>query len=91
MAEISVKIRVTGGVQGVGYRHATRGEARARGLHGWVRNLDDGAVEALVSGDESAVRGLIDWMWQGPPAANVDDVVVAPAGAPETDKFEILR
>lgn len=91
MAEISVKIRVTGGVQGVGFRHATRGEARARGLHGWVRNLPDGAVEAVVGGEENAVRGLIDWMWQGPPAASVDDVVVAPTAMPETDRFEIQR
>lgn len=91
MSEIAVRILVTGTVQGVGYRHATRAEARARGLRGWVRNLPDGAVEARVAGEERAVRGLIDWLWQGPPAASVDDVVVAPAAPPETDGFEIRR
>lgn len=91
MTEIAVRILVTGRVQGVGYRHAVKYQARERALRGWVRNLDNGQVEALVGGEEEAVRSLIGWMWHGPPEARVDDVVVAPATPPSTRHFEIER
>jgi acylphosphatase len=86
------QIRVSGRVQGVGFRHALRDEARQLDVHGWVRNRADGSVEALLQGDAAAVAALINWAQRGPRAARVDAVVdVAPT--PESDQpysgFEI--
>ena len=65
------RFRVTGRVQGVGFRQATQAEARARGLNGWVRNTADGAVEGLASGDDSALAALRAWLARGPALARV--------------------
>lgn len=67
-------LRIHGRVQGVGFRWATCEQARARGLHGWVRNRGDASVEALVQGEASAVQALLDWARHGPSAARVDRV-----------------
>jgi len=69
-------LKITGRVQGVFYRQSTRQEAQTLGLLGWVRNLADGSVEALVAGSEPAVKALIDWCQGGPPSAVVDNVEV---------------
>lgn len=68
------RLRITGHVQGVWFRRWTQTEATRLGLSGWVRNDDDGAVSALISGPEAAVSKMLDLLWQGPPAARVDDV-----------------
>ncbi|RJG02333.1 acylphosphatase [Noviherbaspirillum sedimenti] len=72
-------LRISGIVQGVGYRAAFEREARALGLSGWVRNRLDGSVEALVAGDADALAGIIAWAWRGPAAAQVEQVAVADA------------
>jgi len=69
-------LRITGRVQGVGYRDALRAQALARGLSGWVRNRRDGSVEAVLQGPEDAVTEVARWARQGPPAARVSDVQV---------------
>jgi acylphosphatase len=82
---VSKQLRIHGRVQGVGYRYALCGEARARGLAGWVRNRRDGTVEALLQGEPVAVEAVIVWSRRGPPAARVDRVEVEdlpPAGGP---------
>jgi acylphosphatase len=61
-------------VQGVYYRSATAERAQALALRGWVKNLADGRVEVVASGDATAVAALTRWLWQGPPAARVDAV-----------------
>lgn len=73
-----VRLRITGRVQGVWYRGATEAEARRLGVDGWVRNLPDGSVEALVEGEPSAVRALATWCRTGPTGARVDGVVETP-------------
>jgi len=73
------QIRVSGQVQGVGFRYALRDEARRLGLSGWVRNCADGTVEALVQGDDAAVAALVAWARRGPRLARVDDVRDDPA------------
>jgi acylphosphatase len=73
---VGVHIRVTGTVQGVGYRAFVEREAVARGLSGWVRNRRDGSVEAVVDGAASAVQAMIAWAHRGPPSARVTDVHV---------------
>ena len=68
------QIRVTGRVQGVGFRYALRDEARRLGLCGWVRNRADGSVEALVQGNDESVTALVAWARRGPRLAQVDEV-----------------
>ena len=70
-------LTITGKVQGVGYRASFAALADALHLSGWVRNRHDGSVEAMVDGEEAAVRQIIDWSHRGPPSAHVDGVVVA--------------
>lgn len=67
---------ISGRVQGVFYRANTRDEARRLGLVGWVKNLPDGRVEAVVEGEEEKIKQLIDWCHQGPPGAIVRGVEV---------------
>lgn len=74
---------ITGRVQGVGFRWFTRREAEERGLAGWVRNLDDGSVEAEVEGPGDGVDEMVAWLGHGPESATVSDIVVteiAPTG-----------
>jgi len=67
---------ISGRVQGVFYRANTQERARRLGLTGWVRNLPDGRVEAVVEGEEEKIRELINWCHEGPPGARVEDVEV---------------
>jgi acylphosphatase len=71
MNRISVHLQITGRVQGVGFRDSLRMVAQALDITGWVRNLADGSVEALLQGDEAAVERAIAWCHNGPPGANV--------------------
>ena len=67
---------VSGSVQGVFFRQKTRQQARSLGVNGWVRNLDDGRVEAIFEGEESAVKALVEFCSQGPKGALVTKVSV---------------
>ncbi len=71
-----VRIRVRGRVQGVGFRAFVEDEANMRALDGWVRNRRDGSVEAVAAGSPEAVKGLLDAIYRGPPAARVDNVAL---------------
>ncbi len=66
---------VTGTVQGVWFRGATRERALELGLDGIAKNLPDGSVEVLAIGPVEAIALLEDWLWQGPPHAEVERVV----------------
>ena len=65
---------IRGRVQGVAFRWETRRGAGAHGVSGWVRNLPDGRVEAVMEGDRKDVEEVIDWCRQGPPVARVEDL-----------------
>ena len=67
---------VHGRVQGVWYRQGCQREAVAAGVTGWVRNNDDGTVEAVLEGDPAAVDEVLSWMRVGPSRALVTGVVV---------------
>jgi acylphosphatase len=67
---------VSGRVQGVFFRASTRSRAQALGVTGHARNLPDGRVEVLACGPAASVRALCDWLWEGPPAAEVSAVEV---------------
>lgn len=75
MAIKIIRVLITGRVQGVWYRGWTIQEAQKANLDGWVRNYSDGSVEALFAGLEKAVDTMIEACFQGPPAANVVNVV----------------
>ena len=75
---LQARLVITGRVQGVGYRDWALATARRLGIAGWVRNRSDGAVEALVVGDETAVGRMIDACRNGPTLARVDAIDVEP-------------
>jgi acylphosphatase len=77
----TVRVIVSGRVQGVGFRAWVEREAAARGLSGWVRNRRDGSVEALFSGEATAVEAMTAACRSGPRLAMVDDVTVVEATA----------
>lgn len=70
----TLSVRVTGKVQGVGFRNSTVRQAHSLGVAGWVRNLDDGSVEALLQGPHDRIDKMLSWLHVGPPAAQVDEV-----------------
>ena len=76
---VTLHLRVSGRVQGVGYRAALRAEAQVNGISGWVRNRRDGTVEAVVQGSPEAVEKILAWAKRGPPAARVSDVSASTA------------
>ncbi|PPS39647.1 acylphosphatase [Chroococcidiopsis sp. TS-821] len=90
-APIQVHVFVSGRVQGVGYRMATRDVAQALGLNGWVRNLTDGRVEAVFEGSKEAVEKMVQWCHQGTRAAVVEDVAVEYKEPEGISEFSIRR
>ena len=75
----AVSFCVSGRVQGVYFRVATRQVGERMGLQGWVRNRSDGAVEGHLQGDDEAVQALLDWCREGPPGARVEQLTWEPA------------
>ena len=73
----SVRLTITGRVQGVGYRIWAERTAAALGIRGWVRDRVDGSVELQATGDDHAVAALVEACRTGPRAAVVADVAVA--------------
>ena len=84
-----VRCWVSGKVQGVFFRGATRQQALSLGLAGWACNLADGRVEVVACGEEVQIRSLCDWLQVGPPHAHVMEVVCEPAGVKNLSGFEI--
>lgn len=69
-----MKLKISGRVQGVGFRHFTRTNAGDLGIKGWVRNLDNGDVEVLIQGPEKKLKLILDKLKSGPMPARVDNV-----------------
>lgn len=90
-ADIAMRARVTGRVQGVWFRAWTKQQAERLGLRGWVRNAADGSVEALIAGPEAAVAEMIDSLHRGPEMARVDGVATERVDAPAGAGFDVVR
>lgn len=75
----AIHVLASGRVQGVGFRYFVRQTADAQGCAGWVRNLGDGRVEAVLAGPPEAVQATLDAIGRGPPGARVDEVLTRPA------------
>ncbi|BCP54087.1 acylphosphatase [Kaistia sp. 32K] len=86
----TVHARISGRVQGVGYRVWVADEAVARGLSGWVRNRRDGAVEAVFSGEVADVAAMLEACGDGPRIARVDAVEVEDLANAESGAFRVL-
>lgn len=82
---------ISGRVQNVGYRAWTAGEARAIGLNGWVRNLEDGRVEAVFEGASGLVDLMVDRLRRGPPSARVEAVHLVWEELEGAGDFVVLR
>ncbi len=88
---VAVRVRITGRVQGVGFRGWVVREANRRDLSGWVRNRLDGSVEALFAGDESAVMDMVMACHDGPAWSRVAGVSHERAEPPDDVRFQVLR
>ena len=89
MSRTRAHVFVSGRVQGVYYRATTREQAGERGVDGWVRNLDDGRVEAVFEGSEEAVEAMVEWCHEGSSRARVENVDVEYEDPEGLDGFEV--
>jgi acylphosphatase len=86
---VAKHLKISGRVQGVGFRYSMREEAERLGVTGWVRNRRDGTVEAALDGATDAVDAMLAWARRGPRGAQVTDVQVAEI--PESfERFDLL-
>ena len=91
MSQKRVHIFVKGKVQGVYFRQGMKDIAEKKNVTGWVRNLQDKRVEAVLEGKDADVNSVIEWSHMGPPSAIVDDVeIINEDYIGKFSKFEIL-
>ncbi len=91
MAKQRIHVFVTGKVQGVFFRQALKVMAKKNSVTGWVRNLKDGRVEAVLEGDDVHVNTLVEWCHAGPANARVEDVEIRnETFTGEFSKFDVL-
>lgn len=87
------QIKITGRVQGVGFRYFTKKTAQRLSVNGWVKNMEDGSVEAVLAGDEKNVLAMRDELKKGPAAARVAKMEEIPTGKKPDDfnSFTVKR
>ena len=91
MAKQRIRLFIKGKVQGVFFRQALKVMAKKNNVLGWVRNLKDGKVEALLEGEDDDVSKLVEWSHAGPANAIVEDVEIKNEKfTNEFTKFEVL-
>ncbi len=88
MTRLHVTFR--GRVQGVGFRWFVKESAEDLGLMGWVRNLEDGSVEAEVQGPEGGVKQFLESVRTGHPYARVDEIASEPTAVKDEKTFKIV-
>jgi acylphosphatase len=90
-SQVRAHVFISGKVQGVGYRASAWDMAALLHINGWIRNLRDGRVEAIFEGSSSPIEEMIRWCHQGPPVAQVSQVVVEYESAEGIKGFEVER
>jgi acylphosphatase len=86
------RVIIKGLVQGVNFRNSTKQVADQLRIVGWVKNREDGTVEALFEGSPDAIQQMIEWCKRGPPASRVDEVRVVPEPTGSVLlRFQVLR
>ena len=83
------RVIVRGRVQGVFFRDSARRAAESRGVGGWVRNREDGAVEAWFEGEADAVEAMVEWARSGPSRAEVSAIDVEEVAVEGLERFEV--
>ncbi len=83
------RVLVSGLVQDVWFRASTAKQAMLAGTHGWVRNLEDGRVEAVLEGTADAVNEMVDFCSRGPEMARVDRIEVVEENPENLEGFRI--
>jgi acylphosphatase len=86
---ICVRVRVSGRVQGVGYRYFTKGKALELGVKGWIRNLPGGGIEAVLEGERRSVGEMLSSMKSGPGGAMVSGMEIAELRCKGFPEFKI--
>ena len=88
MGAICLHVMISGHVQGVFFRRHAYEQAQTFNVTGWIKNLPDGRVEALICGEPESVELMREWIKHGPPAAKVTNVVVEEVPFEPHPKFE---
>lgn len=73
---LQIHALVAGFVQGVNFRYYTTKQAKSLSLKGFVRNTVDGRVEVIAQGSRQDLERMVEWLWNGPSSASIDDVKV---------------
>ncbi|MFC7021488.1 MULTISPECIES: acylphosphatase [Haloarcula] len=89
MSRTRAHVFVSGRVQGVYFRATTRETAQDQGVNGWVKNLDDGRVEAVFEGEAADVEAMVEFCHEGSTRANVTDVEVTYEDPDGLEGFEV--
>lgn len=88
-AEYAIRARVSGEVQGTGFRDAVVKRAGKEGVLGWVRNADDGSIEVHAEAPRAAMEGLTGFLGEGPLGAKVENVEIEEVKAEGHEQFAI--
>ena len=72
--KVNAYVKIHGKVQGVWFRASTKQKAEQLGLTGWVRNTENGCVEAVFEGEEKQIKQILNWCHMGPPLSKVEKV-----------------
>ncbi len=87
----TIKIKITGRVQGVFFRQSAKEKADNFGIKGTVKNCEDDSVEIVATGSKEQLDKLIAWCWHGPPRANVDNIITQELSLQLFNNFSIIR
>ncbi|CAN5264091.1 acylphosphatase [soil metagenome] len=87
----TVNLLIKGKTQGVFYRAKAKEKADVLGVTGWIKNIPEGRVEAMVTGSQLQLDAFIDWCKKGTEKSEVSEVIVTPLGDHLYNEFTVIR